>query len=218
LSPQEAEAFGDLGPQACRLKLPLFLERRPDRRQRHDREGIRRAVDSERQRAADGEQRAAERRSGEVDRGRARPLSPHRGGKLASRHDRTQCAGLGDAEDDRPGDFRERNRGDQRPPRMVELNGHGETGEHQRPHDIGADHQRLAVPGIGRDANRQREERIGREPREADQAGLRGRARQCENEQRVGDPRRRCSCRGEEPAALEQDELTVPPQLNVPAV
>src|SRR5439155_18034757 len=92
-APEEAETFGELRAQRPTVALALLLERRPHRDQRERRERVRGGVDEKRQRARGSEERAAERRPGELHGCVTARLDTRGSRQLAQRHDCSQRAG-----------------------------------------------------------------------------------------------------------------------------
>ena len=212
LAPEEPEALHDLRTEAGRVDLALLLERRSHQHEREERERVRDGVEQERHRAADCEERAAERWPGEHHRRRPGADHAHCRRQLSPRDDGAERSGVGDVEEDRA---RALDEGDGRylPERhTIDQDRRGQARDRQRADPVGRDHQALAVPAIGRDPCRQAEDGVRNEPGESDEPGLGRGVGHREHEQRIRDRRHLRPQRREQPPAQQQHEVSVSPQ------
>ena len=209
VAPQEAHAVGDPGAQRRPVDRPRVLERRPHQGQRRDRAQVRDGVDGERHGPPDAEQRAAHRRPGQPHHGGSRLLHARGRGQLRCRNDGAQRAGRSRVEEGRAGALDERHDDDLPERQPVERDRGGQAADRQEADEVGADHDRLAVPAVGRDAGDEGEHRGRQHPRERGDAGLDGRAGDGEHQQRVRDRRRLGARAGQQPPGLEQLEVPV---------
>jgi len=83
--------------------------------------------------------------------------------------------------------------------------------QRERPDGVDRDHQPFPVPAVGGDPREQAEESLGQHAGEADDPRLGGRVRDGQDEQRIGDRRRRRPGRRQQLAQLQQDEVAVFP-------
>ncbi len=189
-----------------------LLERRAHREQRTCREHVQHRVDEEREGAGDAEEHAAERGAGSADGALAAGDDGDRRRQLGVRHDGAKGARLGGREDRRARTLDERDERDHPVDELVGDDQHAEPSDRDRSHGVGRDHQPPAVPAVRRDPGGQREERHSEQPDERDDAGLRGRAREREDEQRIRDRRHLRARAREQQSGLEQEEVAIPAQ------
>jgi hypothetical protein len=86
---------------------------------------------------------------------------------------------------------------------------HTEPADDDDAHEVGDDHQSLAIHTVDGDAGGKREQGVGKDAREADEARQRRRISQLEHEQRVGDSRRLGADGRQRLPGLQQDEVPV---------
>src|SRR5579884_1121134 len=199
----------DLLARTLRRCRAVLLEGRPDREQRDDREDVRQGVEKERHEPRDAEERPAERRRRELNGRDPRLLAGGGPRKLRRRDDRTQRAGLRDVEQGEERSLDERDGDDLAKRGGVQRERRDEAADREGTAAVGEEHQPPPVPAVGGEPRGHREEHVREELCEADDARLRRRPREREDEQRVRDPRRFGAERRERLADLQQDEVAV---------
>src|SRR5215216_5358444 len=168
-----------------------LLERRPHGQHRDGREGVGDGVDQERERPGEPEQRPAERRAGQPDRGQPARLGARGPWQLARRHHGAERPGLRGREQGGADAIDEGDQRDRPEAEPVGQDGGGEAADREHADAVGGDHQPPAVPAVGHHAGGQREQRQG---------------------QGVGDHRRLRAHLRQQLPGLEEQEVAVPPE------
>ena len=207
--PEKAEPLDEARPQGGSVCLAFLLERRAHREQRGCREQIQHRVDEERQRARDAEERSAEGGAGDAHRSFAPRDHGDRLRQLRRRDDGTKRSRLRSGEDGSAGAFDERDRRDDPVDGLVEQHECAERADRDGPDGVRGDHEPPAVEAVGGEAGGECENGHCEQPEECDDPGLRGRAGERENQQRVRDRGHLRAGARQQQTALQVDEVAV---------